>query len=69
MQKYKIVIGDTFGGYGTYKDNLSLNEAIEMEEGLDLDYFTLSFILRTEQNNNTDQLDVSKEKELCQKEK
>lgn len=42
MEKFKVLVGDPFGGYATIAENLSEKEADElvMEESQNVDYFT-----------------------------
>lgn len=39
-KKYRVVIGDPFGGYACIKANISAEEADEIVSNEDVDYFT-----------------------------
>ena len=42
-KKYRVVIGDPFGGYACIKANISAEEADEIVSNEDADYFTSVF--------------------------
>ena len=41
--KYRVIIGDPFGGYACIKANISEQEADKIVENKDVDYFTSVF--------------------------
>jgi hypothetical protein len=42
-KKYRVIIGDPFGGYACIKANISAEEADEIVSNEDADYFTSVF--------------------------
>lgn len=46
--KYRVVIGDPFGGYACIKSDLNKEEADRIVENEDVDYFTSVFVVEND---------------------